>query len=42
MEFRCLLFCVSVPLVVMSPRESFHVADCELFHPIAMISKVSW
>ena len=30
--FRCLLVCVSMLLVGMSPRESIHDADCELFH----------
>ena len=29
MTFRCQLVCVSVPLVGVSLRESFHVADCE-------------
>ena len=29
--FRCLLVCVSMPVVCMSPRESIDDADCELF-----------
>ena len=42
MTFRCTLVGVSVLLVGMSPRESFHVADCELYRRIAIIYKVSW
>ena len=32
-RFRCLLVCVSVPFVGVSPRENIHDADYELFRP---------
>ena len=31
MTFQCLLVCVSMPVVRMSPRESIDDPDCEVF-----------